>query len=231
MTLAINIYMDGDLFRKVHWISRTKDKKTGEVVASYSPKNTCPDSCSLKAGGCYAWGLFYLSILGEKIDRGTIKIKSLSTALSERSISTKIVRHRIAGDIIGDVSETLNECLEVEKAGLINIGYTHAWRDEEVQPLKKFFRASCQNKKEVLEARKSGWSATLIVADNNKRIELPNGEFGYLCPARHDIPGKLDITCNTCTLCKVTNKTHNKTVMFKIHGNKSTLINIKGKIS
>ena len=35
-------------------------KKIGKILASYSPKESCPDSCTLKQGGCYAWGLFYL---------------------------------------------------------------------------------------------------------------------------------------------------------------------------
>ena len=53
--------------RLTHWVSRSSDKKTGQVMVSYSPKSTCPDSCSLKEGGCYAWGLFYLKILSSKI--------------------------------------------------------------------------------------------------------------------------------------------------------------------
>jgi hypothetical protein len=218
------------LFRKTHWVSSSKDKKIGDVVASYSPKSTCPDSCSLKTGGCYAWGLFYLNILGGKIENGTINIKSLTTALSERRVSSRIVRHRVAGDIVGDVPQTLEECHQIEKEGLINIGYTHAWREDASQPLKKFFRASCQNEEEVLEARSNGWSATLIVTGDDKRVMFSNGETGYLCPARHDVPGKHDITCNTCTLCKVTDKTANKTVMFRVHGNKSTLNKIKNKV-
>jgi hypothetical protein len=218
------------LHRKTHWVAKSKDKKTGEIVASYSPKSSCPDSCSLKTGGCYAWGLFYLRNLGNKIEKGTINIKTLKEALAKRSPSAKIVRHRIAGDIVGDVAETLEECYQVKKTGLINIGYTHAWREPESQPMKEFFRASCQNEEEVLEARKMGWATTLIVTSTAKRRKLANGETGYLCPARHGVVGKPDITCNTCTLCKVTDKTSDKTVMFKVHGNKSTLNKIKDKV-
>ena len=66
--------------RLVHWVSSSKDKKIGEVLASYSPKETCPDSCSLKDGGCYAWGLFYLRVLGRKISEGKLS-KTLKEAL------------------------------------------------------------------------------------------------------------------------------------------------------
>ncbi len=217
--------------RKVHWVSSSNDKKTGKVVASYSTKESCPDSCSLKEGGCYAWGLFYLGVLSSKIDKGTIKLKSITDALGERLHTARIVRHRIAGDIVGDVKETLNECKLVESEGLINIGYTHNWRADEAQPLKGYFRASCANLDEVMEARSIGWSATLIVPKGTKKsLSLPNGEKAFMCPARHDVEGKKDITCNDCTLCRVDNKTAEKTVMFEVHGNAATIKKIGGKV-
>jgi hypothetical protein len=217
--------------RKVHWVPRSKDKKTGMVVASYSPKSTCPDSCTLKTGGCYAWGLFYINILGGKLERGAIKYASLKEAVSERLNSCRIVRHRIAGDVVGDVEQTLKECDEVVEAGLINIGYTHTWKEEASQPLKKWFRASCQTEEEVSEARGMGWATTLIVPPNSpKSKKLSNGEMAYLCPARHDVPGKQDITCNTCTLCKVNDHTRSKTVMFEVHGSTNTIKKASTKI-
>ncbi len=217
--------------RKVHWISASDDKKTGKVVASYSTKESCPDSCSLKTGGCYAWGLFYLNVLSSKIDKGSIKIRTITEALSERLHNVRIVRHRIAGDTVGDVPETLAECRLVDGEGLINIGYTHNWKAEEAAPLKEYFRASCSNLEEVMEARSMGWSATLIVPKGTpKTISLPNGEKAFMCPARHGVEGKKDITCNDCTLCRVDGKTQDKTVMFEVHGNASTLKKIGGKV-
>jgi hypothetical protein len=217
--------------RKVHWVSQSSDKKTGSVVASYSPKESCPDSCSLKTGGCYAWGLFYLNILSKKIQNGTIKTKILTDALKERAHSAKIVRHRIAGDVVGDVPQTVEECKIVQSEGLINIGYTHHWRAEEAQPLKGYFRASCSNLEEVMEARQMGWSPTLIVPSGTpKSLTMANGEKAFMCPARHGVEGKKDITCNDCTLCRVDAKTDKKTVMFEVHGNASTLKKIGGKV-
>jgi len=218
--------------RKVHWVSSSSDVKIGRVLASYSPKDTCPDSCSLKSGGCYAWGLFYIGILGNKISDGRIKIRSLKEALKKSKADCKIARHRVAGDIVGDVQQTLKECVEVEQAGLINIGYTHHWKAEEAQPLKSRFRASCQTIEEVEEARSMGWSATLIVPQETPRtMILPNGEKAFVCPARHNVPNKRDITCNDCTLCKVDDKTADKTVMFRVHGTKSTIKSASEKIS
>lgn len=219
--------------RLTHWVSRSSDKKTGQVMVSYSPKSTCPDSCSLKEGGCYAWGLFYLKILSGKIENGRITPKSFGEALSGVLKSARIVRHRVAGDVLGDVPETIQDCLQAEKAGFINIGYTHAWREEEVQPLKEYFRASCQSIDEVMEARQKGWSTTLIVEDmkGQKRMSLPNGETAYRCPARVGVPDKKDITCNDCTLCKVVDSTRKKCVIFEAHGSHSTMKKIKGKVA
>jgi hypothetical protein len=216
--------------RMVHWVSRSKDKKVGDVMVSYSPIETCPDSCSLKSGGCYAWGLFYLKILGTKISDGRLSPKTLSIASKKKNPLSKIARHRVAGDIVGDVPSTIDECKQIELMGLINIGYTHDWRSLEAQPLKKWFRASCQSIEELLEARALGWSTTLIVDKGSpKRVILPNGESAFKCPARIGVSGKKDIDCNTCTLCKVNDKTANKTIMFEIHGSKSTLSKASGK--
>jgi len=214
--------------RKVHWVAVSKDAKTGPVVASYSPKNTCPDTCTLKEGGCYAWGLFYLNVLGKKIADGRITIKSLSDALKERAASAKIVRHRIAGDVVGDVAPTIEECKEVERAGLINIGYTHTWQEDASQPLKEYFRASCQSLDEVMRARGNGWATTLIVEnEGDVPSVLPNGERAYLCPAQRS----KKVTCNTCTLCRVSPATAGKTVVFTAHGSPGTMKKIAGKVA
>lgn len=216
--------------RQVHWVSKSSDSKTGKVIASYSPMDTCPDSCTFKDGGCYAWGLFYLKVLGKKIQNGTLKIKNLATALSERAIDCKIVRHRVAGDVVGDVMPTLEECNEVARHGLINIGYTHAWKEDVTQPLKDWFRASCNTVEEVFEAHSMGWASTLAVHGNNIPKKLKKGELTFIkCPARHGVEGKKDITCNDCTLCKVTSSTQNTVVMFEVHGNHSTLKSAKAK--
>ena len=210
--------------RKTHWISVTADKKTGAIPVSYSPKESCPDSCTLKEGGCYAWGLFYLRILGAKIRDGKIEIKTLAQALKERRADARIVRHRVAGDIVGDVEGTVEECLQVEREGLTNIGYTHNWKAEEAQPLKKWFRASCNSLEEVELARSMGWSVTFMVPEGtSKKVSLDSGEKAYMCPARVGVEGKKDITCNTCTLCRVDSKTADKAVMFEVHGTKETI--------
>jgi len=209
--------------RKVHWVSSSSDVKIGKVPASYSTIDSCPDSCSMKSGGCYAWGLFYLKILSGKISRGALKLKNLNSALQERDKSAKIVRHRVAGDIVDDVSSTLDECKLVESTGLINIGYTHDWRSPESQPLKKYFRASCNSLEDLREAHRSGWSTTLVVDGNPQKVSYIDGKKAILCPARHGVAGKKDITCNDCTLCKVSDKTKDTIVLFKAHGNKATL--------
>mgnify|MGYP007063364451 FL=1 len=210
--------------RLVHWVSKSSDSKIGKIVASYSPLDTCPDSCVFKSGGCYAWGLFYLRILGKKIEDGRIKARSLKDALGSRDKNCKVVRHRVAGDVVGDVDGTIEECHLVEQEGLINIGYTHDWETEVTQPLKEWFRASCNTLEEVAKAKAMGWSTTLAVHGEGipKSINI-DGQKGVLCPARHDVPDKKDITCNDCTLCKVTDKTKDIIVMFEVHGTKATI--------
>jgi hypothetical protein len=209
--------------RQVHWVSKSSDKKIGKIVASYSPLSSCPDSCAFKDGGCYAWGLFYLRILGKKIENGKLA-KTLADALKKKDKTARVVRHRVAGDIVGDVPDTIDECKTVEAAGLTNLGYTHAWKESFAAPLKKWFRASCNTLEELDEALANGWSTTLAVSGNNipKSLSLAN-KRAVVCPARNGVKGKKDITCNTCALCAVNDKTKDVIVLFEVHGNGKTM--------
>lgn len=241
--------------RRIHWVSQSSDKKIGQVLASYSPKTTCPDSCSLKQGGCYAWGLFYLRSLGEKIESGSLN-KTLDVAVKGAAKIAKIARHRVAGDIVGDQVETLKECEQLSDMGYINIGYTHDWRSEDTQILKSYFRASCQNEDEVIDAREKGWATTIIVDEKTPNsIVLSNGEKAVMCPVVRkersiysladsmtfnnkkekrswisEQKKNISINCNTCTLCKVDDKTEKITVMFEVHGAANTIKSASSKI-
>jgi hypothetical protein len=212
--------------RKVHYNHSYSGRKLGNIVVSYSPKTSCPDTCSLKSGGCYAWDLYYMRIMGDKIESGKQKVKgvikdfnirSLADALKNRAASCKIVRHRVAGDILGDVENTVEDCKTIEKEGLTNIGYTHAWREPYAQPLKNYFRASCQTMEEVKEARAMGWSPTVIFTESiGKGKQEIDGDTVVMCPIDDY---KKSVTCNSCRLCRVDEKTKDITIGFKIHGN------------
>ena len=84
--------------RQIHWVSQSSDKKIGKVMASYSPIESCPDSCSLKTGGCYAWGLFYLRNLGKKIAKGDLN-KSLDEAFSKMKSTSHL--YCVYGFVVG----------------------------------------------------------------------------------------------------------------------------------
>lgn len=212
--------------RKVHYNPTYTGRKLGNIIVSYSPKSSCPDTCTLKTGGCYAWDLYYMRIMGEKIETGKQRIKgvekpfnirSLGEALKSRKFDCKIVRHRVAGDIIGDIKETIEDCKTIAKEGLTNVGYTHAWREDSVQPLKEFFRASCQNMEEVKQAREMGWATTTIFDESiGKGKQIIEDETVVMCPIDDY---KKKVTCNSCRLCRVDEKTKDIVVAFKLHGN------------
>lgn len=74
-----------------------------------------------------------------------------------------------------------------------------------------------------------GWATTLVASGNVPKSTIIEDKKAVLCPARHGVEGKKDITCNDCTLCKVSDKTKDIIVMFKVHGNAATLKKTNGK--
>lgn len=209
--------MDNGNGRPVHYVSESSDKKVGPVPVSYSPPSTCPDSCSLKTGGCYAWEVFYMRRLGRLVESGEYR-RSLVDALKARRADARIVRHRVAGDVVGDVSATVEDCNTVTEYGLTNIGYTHTWAMPESAPLRSLFRASCDNESQAAEAHRQGWGTTIVIPEDAPIPAMVGGKRAVHCPAQRT-DGK--VNCNACTLCRIDDKTRETVVVFTIHGNAS----------
>lgn len=214
--------------RPVHWVGRTTNKKLGPIPVSYAAiDKTCPPEgvCALRNNGCYAQA-GRIRYTEQGVSRGGSSYrKTLNDVYKEIWRGAKIARHRISGDFLGDVEGTLNECQLVLAMGMENIGYTHSWVFEHIQPLKKYFRASCDNLSDLREATLKGWACELTVKqltdDVFTRIselgkELGTELKGVHCPAQRTSD---EIDCNACTLCKVNEKTSKYVILFYTHGN------------
>lgn len=212
--------------RPVHWVGRTTNKKLGPVPVSYSAiDKTCPPCgvCNLRDEGCYAQA-GRIRYTEQHVSRGEYR-KSLMDVYKDIWRGAKIARHRVSGDFLGDVIGTLEECQLITSMGMVNIGYTHSWVFEHVQPLKKYFRASCDSLSDLREALLKGWACELTVTEWNDEVIRRVAELGKdlgieiqatPCPAQKT---ENYIDCNACTLCKVNEKTSKHVIVFYTHGN------------
>jgi len=206
----------------------SQNQKIGPVPCSYaSIEKYCPATCALKDNGCYAQG-GNVRFTEQRVDKGKSN-RTLLEAMKKVTRYAKIARHRVSGDVYNpdgydDVDATYEECEYLEEQGLINIGYTHSWRYDKVQKLKKYFRASCDSYSDLEEAAAMNWALELTVSkfddDVVEKIKTIDKRIGVElqavgCPAQKT-SNKID--CNTCTLCKVSEKTSKYVVVFYTHG-------------
>ena len=221
--------------RFVHWISVSQIKKLGPIPTSYAAIDRyCSDNCALKDNGCFAQ-TGRVRMTEQRVSKGTSK-RTLMEAMRNVTRYARVARHRVSGDVfnpngLNDVAATVEECKIIEAYGLTNIGYTHSWEYAEVEPLKQWFRASCDSYDQVEMAVALGWGTELTVVKFNddvvnkiakigKRLGMELEAVG--CPAQKT-SNKID--CNMCTLCKITDaqtgsqKTKKYVVVFYTHGN------------
>lgn len=116
------------------------------------------------------------------------------------------VRWHVAGDVFNNdapdidyISAQVWACEQMQAAGVKSIGYTHGWRHAAVQPLRKWFMASCDTADEVREARALGWMTTLVVNVKNipTRDDLGGAKL-TICP-NQITDGR--VKCVDCMLC------------------------------
>jgi len=198
------------------WTARSKNRKNDDVPQGYigrtreESKATCKKAkCPMLEGKngrhCYAqkgtpsWA--HANIC-KAFAKG--RDYSLETALKKRNPKAKIVRLGAVGDPVGAQQETLEAYGKVKKAGLLFIGYTHAWKA--MPNFHDVLLASCDTLEEADRAIQCGWKPCVVLPhDHQGRVFLtPKGNKGIVCPAML-APGK--VTCNTCRMCDASKKT------------------------
>jgi hypothetical protein len=116
------------------------------------------------------------------------------------------VRWHVSGDVFSNdapdiayIQAQVWACEQMEAEGVKTIGYTHGWRYDEVQPLKKWFMASCDTAEEVRDARAKGWMTTVVVDVKNIHTREDLGDAKLtICP-NQITDGR--VKCVDCMLC------------------------------
>ncbi len=218
------------------YISDSKNRKIArneKVDATYaSIDHSCPDSCELKKGGCYA-KQGYTGIIARRLSKqaehssameiAKAEAKAIDESYNGGSVPDRNIRIHVLGDsrtVLG--TRLINKAIErwKKRGGKIAWSYTHAWKKV---PRKEWSNvsilASVSNTQEVKQARKQGYAPAIIVGNfkNKKAFKLPGSDVTWIpCPAQtHD-----QISCTDCKLCFKSEFLFNtkRGIAFEAHG-------------
>ncbi len=195
------------------------NQKTGPIPVSMSAKETCPDSCPLKHGGCYASGgpinLHWLRVSAGKVgiawDAFLLQIRALPRA--------QLWRHNQAGDLPG-----VNNAIDAKAlAGLVSAnqgrrGFTYTHKPVLNEQASKATVSA--NRKAIAEANANGFTVNLsadtlheadamaelaigpvvvlLPASQTTNTVTPKGRKVIVCPATF----REYTSCATCQLCQ-----------------------------
>ncbi len=222
-TLTIKTIMN------IHLTLKSSNVKTGAIPVTTSSRETCPDACPLKAGGCYAKG-GPMAIHWEAVSNGK---RGDSLEILAKQIEAfpagQLWRHNQAGDLPG-IGNEIDSC-DLEKLVNANRGkrgftYTH-------KPVEGTGEIETKNRHAVKHANENGFTINLsanslshadrltelniapVVAivphDAPETLETPMGRKAIVCPAQQ----RDDITCAKCQLCS---RQRNVIIAFRAHG-------------
>lgn len=215
--------------------------KTGNIIQSYSARESCPVRCPFKGSGCYGesyhtarqWARADDLSDPRAVDCAESMARILASSALMRPGGVILFRHNVAGDMAVAGTSTLDaqEVRELSKAvelanGLLKTAdyhvlaytYTHCEIDaaaaEIIRAACITINASCETVAECKNAIALGVPAVMACADPDAaRAALKTeGLKAVQCPAQ-----TRDTNCDKCRLCA--RKNRKSVILFALHGN------------
>ena len=204
---------------------KSKNSKTGPIPVSTTEARSCPDSCPLKAGGCYAkhgplrFNWDKVPVRGTSWDQFCDDVAALPEG--------QLWRHNQAGDLPGvgdDLDTKALSALVDANVGRRGFTYTHkplksveARRAVAEACLRGFTINVSYNSIEELD-RGFGYALPAVVvlteeSDGRKVTRTPGGIKVVTCPATY----RENVSCKDCELCYKTDRQY--AIGFPVHGN------------
>ena len=117
-------------------IIKNQSRKVGDMPVSYSPRKTCPDTCSLKNNGCYGEHfpirLHWDRMSNDQNDNWNEFVESVRKFRQENP--KRLWRYNIVGDIVGNNTKIdfprLKKLVKANNGGDV-IAYTHKYTRQE----------------------------------------------------------------------------------------------------
>ena len=208
----------------VHLSPRSTNAKTGPLPVSTTGSNSCPPTCPLKAGGCYANG-GPLAIHWQAVTEGR-RGTDWQTFCSQIAAlpDGQLWRHNQAGDLPGAngvIDKKLVHQLVEANRGRHGFTYTHypmtkrnaavvAHANEHGFTIN--LSADDLGEADRLSDLRVGPVVTLLPTDAPARTKTPGGRIVVKCPAQY----RDSVACASCKLCARRNR--KVIVGFEVHG-------------
>lgn len=205
-----------------NFIIKNQSRKVGDMPTSYSPRKTCPDTCSLKNNGCYGDNfpirLHWDRFSNDQNDNWDEFVSSVRKFRQENP--KRLWRYNIVGDIVGNNTKIdfprLKKLVKANNGGDV-IAYTHKYTRQENlahirYAVKRGFNInlSADNTGDALVLRKkTNLPVTAVLSVTKNQYEkMTNGE-------RQDYRSNLSVNkivicpeqtgavkdCQSCKLC------------------------------
>lgn len=221
---------------------KSKNRKTGNIPVSMSPKHTCPDACPMKNNGCYA-ALGPLNIQWQRYSKTSNVKQDYAEFISNVKAlpNGQLWRHNQAGDLLMDAKHhdriNANAAMKLAKANTGKVGFTYThYPILRSQASDNVGIASIlANRKAIESMNRLGFTVNIsannlahadVISDSNinapivsvvpinspAKLTTPKGHKVIVCPSQT----RSNVTCATCKLCA--NAKRKVIIGFRVHG-------------
>lgn len=183
----------------------SQNAKTGMVSATYASQKSCDSDCPFMGKGCYAEHGFAnctTQRLNKDAENDPVAIAQEEAALIDGLTGSLDLRVHVVGDCKTDEAATIVASAmqrHRRKKGRKAWTYTHAWRKVRKESwLGESVLASCETPNEVLEAKKLGYAAAIVVESfDREKVYEADGIKILPCPNQTERA----LQCSDCGIC------------------------------
>ena len=208
---------------KFSFIAASSNRKTGPMPTVYASRETCPESCPMYRGACYAEG-YHTAMQWNRTSRQGLDLDALIAKI-EALPRGQIWRYGVAGDLPGQ-----GEAIDAYALGRIvranrgrkGFSYTHKKTPEALRWVRHAIdwgfavNISADDAGEADTLAAQGFPVAVVVPiDTPKHTTTPQGRPILVCPAQT----REGMTCALCQLCA--NPDRRAIIGFRAHGTKA----------
>lgn len=224
-------------YKNVKFVAKSGNRKTGPIPVSYTERSSCPDSCALKDGACYARFSFTGMVWGIVSKQATrLRKRAWKAFLDavENLPLKQLWRMNVAGDFPHQLSNenriAARRVNEVVAANRNKRGFTYTHYDVLSDTNDARHNASVVRKANAMgftvNISTDTWSdadrameadmgpvVTMLESDDDRTQQYTDGGNRIMtCPGQWDKP----LTCDECRWCSLADRKY--IVGFKGHG-------------